>query len=41
MTHPDFYLVRISRIETLASIGIHAFEQAARQTLLVSVVLML
>jgi len=41
MTHPDFYLVRISRIETLASIGIHAFEQAARQTLLVSVTLML
>ena len=30
MTFPDFYLVRISRIETLASIGIHAFEQAAR-----------
>ncbi len=41
MTHPDFYLVRLSRIETLASIGIHAFEQAARQALLVSVVLML
>jgi 7,8-dihydroneopterin aldolase/epimerase/oxygenase len=41
MTFPDFYLVRISRIETSASIGIHGFEQAARQTLLVSVSLML
>ena len=41
MTFPDFYLLRISRIETLASIGIHAFELAARQPLLVSVTLML
>ena len=41
MTFPDFYLIRIGGIETSASIGIHAFEQAARQTLLVSVVLML
>ncbi len=41
MNVPDFYLVRIGRIETQASIGIHAFEQAARQPLLVSVALML
>lgn len=36
----DFYLVRISGIETDASIGIHGFEQAARQRLMVSVTLM-
>jgi len=41
MSHPPFYLIRISGIETSASIGIHAFEQAARQPLLVSVTLML
>ncbi len=41
MTFPDFYLIRIGGIETSASIGIHAFEQAARQPLLVSVTLML
>jgi dihydroneopterin aldolase len=41
MSFPDFYLVRIGGIQTSASIGIHAFEQAARQTLLVSVVLLL
>lgn len=40
MTAP-FYLIRISGIETSASIGIHGFEQAARQALLVSVTLML
>ena len=41
MSYPPFYLIRISRIETSASIGIHAFEQAARQKLYVSVTLML
>lgn len=41
MSFPPFYLIRISRIETSASIGIHAFEQTARQKLLVSVALML
>ena len=41
MTFSDFYIVRISRIETSASIGIHSFEQTARQSLLVSVTLML
>ncbi|MEZ6031241.1 MAG: dihydroneopterin aldolase [Hyphomonadaceae bacterium] len=41
MSHPGFYLVRISGIETDASIGIHGFEQAARQRLMVSVTLML
>ena len=40
MTAP-FYLIRIAGIGTSASIGIHGFEQAARQKLLVSVVLML
>jgi dihydroneopterin aldolase len=40
MTAP-FYLVRIAGIDTSASIGIHGFEQAARQKLLVSVVLLL
>lgn len=38
---PPFYLIRISGIETSASIGIHGFEQAARQRLMVSVTLML
>ncbi len=37
---PPFYLVRIGGIETNASIGIHGFEQAARQRLMVSVTLM-
>ncbi|MBK8838162.1 MAG: dihydroneopterin aldolase [Hyphomonadaceae bacterium] len=41
MSYPPFYLIRISRIETSASIGIHGFEQAARQKLYVSVTLML
>jgi dihydroneopterin aldolase len=41
MSFPAFYLVRIGGIEASASIGIHAFEQAARQSLLVSVTLML
>jgi len=41
MTHPDFYLVRIAGIEASASIGIHAFELSDRQTLMVSVSLML
>ncbi len=41
MTHPLFYVVRINGIETLASIGIHDFEQAGRQKLMVSVTLML
>jgi len=41
MSYPGFYLVRISGIETNASIGIHGFEQAARQRLMVSVALML
>ena len=41
MSFRDFYLVRISGIETDASIGIHGFEQAARQKLYVSVTLML
>jgi dihydroneopterin aldolase len=40
MTAP-FYIVRIGGIDTTASIGIHGFEQAARQKLLVSVVLLL
>ena len=40
MTAP-FYLIRIGGIDTSASIGIHGFEQAARQKLLVSVVLLL
>jgi dihydroneopterin aldolase len=40
MSFRDFYLVRISGIETDASIGIHGFEQAARQRLMVSVTLM-
>jgi dihydroneopterin aldolase len=38
---PPFYLIRISGVEVSASIGIHGFEQAARQKLLVSVTLML
>ncbi len=41
MNPPPFYLVRISGIETSASIGIHGFEQAARQRLLVSAALLL
>lgn len=41
MSFPPFYLIRISRIETSASIGIHGFEQAARQKLFASVTLML
>lgn len=41
MSLPPFYLVRISGIETLASIGIHGFEQAARQRLMVSAALLL
>ncbi len=41
MSYPPFYLIRISRIETSASIGIPGFEQAARQKLYVSVTLML
>lgn len=41
MTPPDFYLIRLRQITTQAAIGIHAFERTARQTLLVSVVLML
>jgi dihydroneopterin aldolase len=40
MSHPPFYLIRISGIEASASVGIHGFEQAARQTLLVSVALL-
>ena len=40
MTAP-FYLIRIGGIDTSASIGIHGFEQAARQKLLVSVALLL
>lgn len=36
-----FYLIRIGGIETSASIGLHAFEKAARQRFLVSVVLLL
>jgi dihydroneopterin aldolase len=40
MTAP-FYIVRIGGIDTSASIGIHGFEQTARQKLLVSVVLLL
>ena len=41
MSHPPFYLIRISGIEASASIGIHGFEQSARQKLLVSVTLLL
>lgn len=41
MSTLPFYLIWISGIEALASIGIHGFEQAARQKLLVSVVLLL
>ncbi len=37
----NFYLVRINGIETSASIGIHGFEKATRQKLMVSVSLML
>jgi dihydroneopterin aldolase len=40
MTAP-FYMIRIGGIDTSASIGIHGFEQSARQKLLVSVVLLL
>ncbi|HVY90047.1 MAG TPA: dihydroneopterin aldolase [Hyphomonadaceae bacterium] len=36
---PPFYLIRISGMETSASIGIHGFEQAKRQRLMVSAVL--
>lgn len=36
-----FYLIRISGIETSASIGIHGFEKTARQKLMVSVTLLL
>lgn len=38
---PPFYMIRIGGIEAHASIGIHDFEQTARQKLLVSVVLLL
>ena len=38
---PPFYLIRIGGIGASASIGIHGHEQAARQNLLVSVVLLL
>lgn len=41
MSFPPFYIVRISGIETLASIGIHGFEQAARQRMMVSAALLL
>jgi len=41
MTYPDLYFVSLRQIETSASIGIHAFEQADRQKLLVSVTLLL
>jgi 7,8-dihydroneopterin aldolase/epimerase/oxygenase len=41
MTYPDLYLVVIRGVETSASIGIHAFEQADRQRLMVSVTLLL
>ena len=41
MSTPPFYLIRISGMDTSASIGIHGFEQAARQKLLVSAVLLL
>jgi 7,8-dihydroneopterin aldolase/epimerase/oxygenase len=40
MSHPSFYLIRISGIEVSASIGVHDAEQTARQRLLVSVTLM-
>jgi 7,8-dihydroneopterin aldolase/epimerase/oxygenase len=36
----NFYLLRISRIEAFASIGIHGFERVTNQKLLVSVVLL-
>lgn len=36
-----FYIIRISGIEASASIGIHGFEQAARQKLMASVTLLL
>jgi dihydroneopterin aldolase len=41
MSYPDIYLVSLRRIEAAASIGIHAFEQAAKQKLYVSVTLIL
>ncbi len=41
MNEPDIYFVSLRRIEVQASIGIHAFEQAARQKLYVSVMLIL
>ena len=41
MNELDIYFVSLRRIEVQASIGIHAFEQAARQKLYVSVMLIL
>ena len=41
MSHPDLYFVSLRSIATAASIGIHAFEAAARQKLYVSVTLIL
>ena len=41
MNDLDIYFVSLRRIEAAASIGIHAFEQAARQKLFVSVTLIL
>ena len=41
MNWPAFYLIRIGGIEASAAIGIHDFEQTARQKLLVSVALIL
>jgi dihydroneopterin aldolase len=41
MSQPDVYFIRFARIETLASIGLHDFEKAARQRLYVSLTLIL
>jgi 7,8-dihydroneopterin aldolase/epimerase/oxygenase len=41
MNAPPFYLLRISGVETQASIGVHEFERASRQRLVVSVALLL
>jgi len=40
MSFPPYYLIRISGIETDASIGVHQFEKDASQLVLVSVTLM-
>jgi dihydroneopterin aldolase len=41
MSQPDVYFIKFDRIETPASIGLHAFEKAAPQRLLISLTLIL